>query len=138
MLSFNGRFTSGKAESGSMSAFVPINALYHGDILKAEIPGLSMLSLKYLARLHEAYSIGLTASHFVLSDKGSYTAYPLYGEPADNYFLGTEFFGRFIWSPLSDLNLTLGGGIFLPSLGNAAPKADPRWRVELAVNLALR
>ena len=137
MLSFTGRFTSGQAESGSMSAFIPITAIPHGEVLEAEIPGLSVLSLSYTARLHQTFSASLALSHFVRSDRGTFTAYPLNGEPSDNYFLGTELFARFVWSPVSDMSLSLGAGAFMPALGNVAPDADPRWRVQLAVTLAL-
>jgi len=138
MLSFTGRFTSGRqGESGPMSAFIPVTAIPHGDILEAEIPGLSVLSLNYTARLHRTFSAGLTVSHFVRSDLGTFAAYPLSGEPSGNYFLGTELFARFVWSPVSDMNLNLGAGAFLPALGDVAPNADPLWRIQLAVTLAL-
>ena len=140
MLSLTGRFTSGRAESGPMSAFTPITALSYGNILNAEIPGLSILSLNYMARLHHTFSAGFSASHFVRSDLGTFVAFPVgYGGSAGaaNYFLGTEFFGRLMWSPLADIRMNLGGGIFLPSLGNVAPGAAPRWRVEMAVTVSL-
>ncbi|MCL2192457.1 MAG: hypothetical protein FWB78_03550 [Treponema sp.] len=136
MLSFTGRFTSGRAESGSMSAFVPITAIPHGDILEADIPGLSVLSLNYTARLHRTFSTSLAVSHFVRSDSGTFTAYPL-DESSNNFFLGTELFARFIWSPVSDMSFNLGAGAFLPALGDVAPNADPLWRVRLVVTLAL-
>lgn len=138
MLSFTGRFTSGKAGSGSRSAFTPITSLLHGSILRAEIPGLSVLSLGYTARLRRDFSAGLALSHFVLSDAYTYRAYPLNGQRGSGYFLGTEFFGHLIWSPVSDISLNFGAGAFLPSLGNVAPRTDPLWRVIMAATLALR
>ena len=135
MLSLTGRFTSPAAD-GSLSAFTPITSLSHGNILRVEIPGLSILSLNYSARLHRTFSVDMTASHFMRSDRETFTAYPLDGQSSNNHFLGTEFFGRFIWSPFSDLHLNMGAGAFLPSLGDVAPNADPRWRVELTVTLA--
>ena len=137
MLSLTGRFTSGQAESGSMSVFTPITTVPHGDILEARISGLSVLGLSYTARLHRTFSASLAFSHFVRSDLGTFAAYPLNGEPNNNYFLGTELFARLIWSPVSDMGFNLGGGAFLPALGNAAPNAGPLWRVRLAVTLAL-
>jgi len=137
MLSLTGRFTSGQSESGAMSVFTPISTVPHGDILEEGISGLSVLGLSYMARLHSTFSAGLALSHFVRSDLGTFAAYPLNGEPSNNYFLGTEIFAQFIWSPFSDMSFNLGGGAFLPALGNAAPNADPLWRIQLAVTLAL-
>ena len=139
MLSLNARLTSGRTEGGPVpiSAFTPITALSYGDILRAEIPGLSIVSLGYTARLHHAFSAALTAMHFVRSDISTFTAYPVAPEGSSNRFLGTEFFGRLMWSPTADMSMNLGGGIFLPSLGNVAPDAGSRWRVELAVTFSL-
>jgi len=138
MVSFAGRFTSGRAETGPLSAFTPITALPHGSVLQAPISGLSMLSLGYTARLHRTFSASLAVSHFVRSDRGTYMGYPLGGEPSDNYFLGTEFFGRAIWSPFSDISLNLGVGAFLPALGNVEPEAGARWRAEMSLALMFR
>jgi len=131
-LSFNGRFTSGRTESGSVVAFVPVTTLEQGDILKARLSGLSALNLDYTARFRQDLSSSLGLTYFARSDLGTYTGYP-WGGMADNkgYFVGGELFGRVIWSPVSDLRLNAGAGVFLPALGNVAPKADPQWRIEL-------
>ena len=131
-LSFLGRFSSGVFDDSSMKAFLPVSTSYQGDVLKAKLSGLSMLSLEYFARLHRNFSLGLKSSYFILSDLGSYPNYN-----ADGYFLGNEFFGRFIWSPASDVLFNLGAGVFLPSMGNTAPNEDPRWRIELNLVLML-
>jgi len=55
----------------------------------------------------------------------------------DGYFLGNEFYGLLTWSPVSDIRITGGGGVFLPSLGNADKSADLQWRVELGALLVL-
>ena len=67
----------------------------------------------------------------------SYAGYPIPDEGSDENFLGNEFFARLLWSPASDLQISLGGGIFLPSMGNVAPKVDNLWRVELGVVFSL-
>jgi len=51
--------------------------------------------------------------------------------------MGNEFSARFFWNPFSDLQMNIGAGIFLPGLGNAAPKADPLWRAEIGLILSL-
>jgi hypothetical protein len=137
-LSFNGRFTSGRTESGSIAAFVPVTTMEQGGVLKARLSGLSALNLDYTARFRQELSSSLAMTYFVRSDLGTYTGYP-WGAMVDNkgYFLGGELFGRVMWSPVSDLRLNAGGGVFLPALGNVAPRADPQWRIELNLILAL-
>jgi hypothetical protein len=77
---------------------------------------------------------GIADSYFVLSDLGTYQGRP-YGK--DGHFLGNEVYGFVTWNPLSDLQIKAAGGIFLPSLGNADKEADPMWRIDLSVIMAL-
>jgi hypothetical protein len=87
-----------------------------------------MLSLDYTARLHRTFTIGLTPSYFFLSDSKN---------AGGKLFMGAEFFGAFYWSPLPDVSVNLGGGAFLPSLGNVTPNGKNLWRVELNLVLSL-
>jgi len=131
-LLFLGRFSSGVIEDSSMTAFLPITTSNQGDVLKAKLSGLSMLRLEYLARLFQTFSAGISSSYFILSDKGTFTTVGNNG-----YFLGNEFYGKLMWSPVSDIQVNFGGGVFLPRLGNAAPDANLLWRIDLNVILSL-
>ena len=131
-LSFLGRFSGGAADNSSITAFLPLTTQNQGEILKAKLSGLSMLSLDYTARILPSLSASLAASYFIRSDLGTYV-----GFGTEGYFLGPEFFGRLLWGPVSDLQMSLGGGVFIPALGNAAPGADMLWRVELGVIVSL-
>ena len=134
-LSLLGRFSSGVGKNGCTAAFSPISSAAQGELLKPRFSGISMISLEYAARIHETFSAGVSSSYFIRSDLGTFNYSVNYG--ADGHFVGNEFFARFLWSPISDIQLNLGGGVFLPSMGNAAPKADSLWRVELNVIIAL-
>ncbi|MDR0494430.1 MAG: hypothetical protein LBG95_02210 [Treponema sp.] len=134
-LSINGRFSSGQTDMTDV--FLPLTTITLGNVLKAKSSGLSIISLDYTARLHQTFSVSLTGLYFIRNDLGTYDGYPAGGLDSDGYFLGAEFFGRLMWTPVSDLRFSLGGGAFLPVLGDAAPEADLRWRVELSMIIAL-
>ena len=134
MLKFTGRFTNGVVDDSSLAAFVPITTVGQGDILQEKLSGLSMLRLDYTAQLHGTFSFNLASSYFIASDLGTYKGFPA---GRDGHFLGNEFSGRLIWSPFSDLQLNLLGGVFLPSLGNADSSNGALWRVELNAILAI-
>ena len=136
-LTLLGRFTNGVVEESFIRAFLPINGDLQGNILKTKLSGISLVSLDYLARLRPDLSAGFTGSCFLRSDLGTYTSYPVSSSAEGGYVMGTEFFGRLVWSPFSDLQLNLGTGIFLPSLGNTAPEADPLWMLELNLIVSL-
>ena len=131
-LSLLARFSSGNFEDSVMNAFMPINLIPQGDFLQARISGLSFISLDYLGRFHKTLSAGLSTTYYIGSDLNTNT---LLGN--EGYFWGLEFYGHVSWSPFSDMQVNLGGGVFLPSLGNASPDAEARWRIELNVVLSL-
>jgi hypothetical protein len=130
-LSLLGRYSSGNT-GGNLLAFQPVTTKAQGEILKAGLSGLSLVSLDYLVRPANTFSAGLSSTCFIRSDLETYGGYPLI-EKSDGYILGTEFFGMLLWNPYSDLQVNLGGGFFLPSLGDANPGADVSWRAELNV-----
>ena len=134
-LSFTGYFSV--ADSGSLTAFTPISAKTYGSVLEAAPSGISALSLDYTARLHKTFSAGISSTYFIRSDLVTFAGYPLNGEADGKYLLGNEFFARLVWSPVSDIQINLGGGIFLPAMGNAAPESDPLWRIKISAVFAI-
>ena len=135
-LSFIGKIAGGKIKNSSITEFTPITTKYFGNILKHKMSGLSLFGLNYTARINREIAATVTASYFIRNDLGTFTGYPNPGDN-DGYFLGPEIFARAIWSPLSDMQINLGGGAFFPSLGDAGPDAKVRWRVELTATLSL-
>ena len=132
------RLTNGAIPDSPIAAFGPITTISQGDILQAKFSGLSMLRLDYTARLHDTFSFNIASSYFIASDYVTYEGYPQVSSgERDGYFLGNEFYGRLIWSPLSDLQFNLGGGIFLPSMGNTGSQSGALWRINLNVTLAI-
>jgi hypothetical protein len=134
-LALTWRYASGNTD-GTMGAFVPVSNKFYGNILKAKLPATSVVALDYTARINQAMGASLNAAYFMRTDRGTYEAYPVNTED-DGYLLGLELFGQFVWSPFSDLQLNLGGGVFLPQLGNAGPNEKAGWRIELSAILAL-
>jgi hypothetical protein len=122
-LSLDWRFSSGK--------FIPITVKDQGEILQATLTNISVFSLDYSARLSQSVSAGLTASLFTIFNASLESPLPFAKD--GNSFLGGEFFGRFLWSPFTDLNFNVGAGIFMP----AASGMEPVWRVELGLVVVL-
>ncbi|MDR3020664.1 MAG: hypothetical protein LBU66_07160 [Treponema sp.] len=136
-LTLRGRFTSGVSEDGIVGAFLPLTTEPQGALLKTNISGLSVLSLDYLTRLHNNFSANINASYFIRSDLGTYKNYPVTGIESDGYFLGMEFYGRLFWNLSTGTRLNMGGGVFLPSFGDAVPDAEMLWRAELKLILSI-
>jgi len=114
------------AKSDSMVEFKPVTTNAQGQILSEKLSGISLASMNYTARLQQTFTISFTPSYFFLSD---------YKNTRGKIFMGPEFFGAFYWSPLPDINVNLGAGVFLPSIGNVGGKT--LWRVELNLVLSM-
>jgi hypothetical protein len=121
-LSLDWRFGNGK--------FIPVTAKDQGEVLQETLTGISALSLDYAAMLSQTVAIGLTASLFNIFDANRVSSLPYAN---DGSYIGSEFFGRFLWSPFTDVNMNLGAGVFIP----AASGIELVWRVELGLVIVL-
>jgi hypothetical protein len=133
-LSLTGRSASGYTDD-TLGVFIPVTNKFYGNIISARLPGISMFTLDYTARINQSIGASVNVSYFVRNDLGTYA-----GWPANNntgFFLGPELYGRFIWSPASDFQINLGAGAFLPFLGDAGPNEKLRWQVGLTAVIAI-
>jgi len=135
-ISFNCHYASGKIND-NFGQFVPVTTKYYGEIFQSKMTGITVLALNYSARLAQSLGTNIAASYFVRNDLVTYNSYPIKTEGDDGYFLGGEIFAKLIWSPVSDIQFSLGGGAFIPAMGDNWPDEKPKWRVDLSAILAL-
>jgi hypothetical protein len=128
-LSLIGRY-GGQADHG---VFIPVTNKFYGNVFKVRLPGISVFSLDYSARPIHSLKTSLSLMYFTRNDLRTYAGYPVDIQNNEGKFLGPEIYTRLIWNPFSDLQINLGGGMFLPSLGNVNREAKPRWYAELSV-----
>jgi hypothetical protein len=137
-LSLVGRYASGISEDGTtIDAFRPLTITRQSPILQPKIPGTSMILLDYSVRLNRSVLMSLSSYYFIRNDLYTYGGYLIDAEENNGHFLGNEFFARVFWSPVSDIHFNVGGGIFLPSMGNVTPRSENAWRVELGLTISL-
>ncbi|MCL2070385.1 MAG: hypothetical protein FWH19_05310 [Treponema sp.] len=123
-LSLSGRYFS--ADTDYSVDFLPLTTVSQGSIISPSLPGLSVISLDYTARLHRTFALAFTPNYF------------FYIAPERNErMLGGEVFGAFYWSPVSDISINLGGGAFFHSLGDISPNANALWKVEMNIVISL-
>jgi hypothetical protein len=133
-LLFAGKIASGV--TGNISAFVPITTKDYGYIFHPTLSGLSVFTLDYSARLTKAWGASATLAYFIRNDLGTYRGYPV-DATGRGYFIGPDFSVNAVWSPFSDLQLNVTGGVFVPALGNAGPKEKAQWHIELAATIKI-
>ena len=118
-------FLARYASGNGINAFLPVTSKTQGYVLKANLPGITLLSLDYSVMPSSSFSVALSSNYFIRNDKETYS-----GLGGEGNLLGNEFYGRVFWSPVSDMAFNFGGGFFLPSMGNVTPDAKALWRVE--------
>jgi hypothetical protein len=125
------RYSTGDTGGKTVAAFTPVTTRTQGRVLRAKLSGLAAAELGYMARLHQSLALQLEGLYLVRTGLITYTAWPASG---DSYQLGAEACARFIWSPVSDLRLNAGGGVFIPAPDSGY---QPRWQIQLNAVLAL-
>ncbi|MFP3043570.1 hypothetical protein LQZ19_17275 [Treponema primitia] len=133
---FGGAFSSG-AWNDTITAFLPINTVAQGKVLRPRLSGLALAEAEYAARLHNTLSAEISAAYLFRTDSFTYTDSEL-DAASRSPLLGGEIYGGLTWAPLTDLAFTLGGGVFFPTLGRAfRSDAGRKYRGSLGMILSL-
>jgi hypothetical protein len=135
-LSLTGRYASGNT-AGTLGAFIPITNKFHGNVLMARVPGISLLTLDYTAWFINSLEASLSMAYFIRNDKETYISWPVDMEDNTGNFLGPELFAQLAWRPFSDLQVNFGAGVFLPALGNVNRGGKVGWRIGLSANITI-
>lgn len=128
-LSLKGHYASGNI-SNDFGAFMPLTTTYSGDLIQAKTTGIMYLDMNFSMRISNELGASLNVGYYRRTDVKSKTVSINNNETLD---LGIEIFARGVWSPFSDLNVSLGGGLFLPSWKDQ----KTIWRIDLGAILAL-
>ena len=135
--SLRGIYSTGVFENYPVTAFLPVTTVSQGNLLKAKLSGISIVSMNFLSYLNRYLAAEFDFSYFVRSDLGTYKHYPVIGVDSEGFLLGPEVFCRFLLNNFSGFQMNIGGGAFLPFMGNAASDANILWRAELNVLFSL-
>jgi hypothetical protein len=112
-------------------AFLPLSTIGQGKILRPKVSGLALAELGYTARLHNTLSGGVQGVYFFRTDSHTYDD-PEIDRTSLSPLLGGEISSTLTWAPVSDIFLSLGGGVFFPQMGKSfAPGTAARWRISL-------
>jgi hypothetical protein len=131
-----GMTLSSGVREGGLKAFIPINTIAQGKVLRPNLSGLALAEVEYAVRLHASLSAEISAAYFFRTDSHTYSDPGLDGDSLSP-LLGGEVYGGLSWTPVSDIAFTLGGGAFFPQSGKVfAPDAPLRWRVSLGTILS--
>jgi hypothetical protein len=122
---------SSGVRNDTLRAFLPISTIAQGKVLRSKVAGLALAELGYTTRLHNSLAADVQTAYFFRTDTLSYSD-PELDENSRSPLLGGEIYGGLVWAPVSDISLTLGGGVFFPQWGKSfAPDTSARWRVSL-------
>ena len=136
-ISLQGIYASAGFKDTPYGSFLPVTTIPQGNLLNAKLTGISIISINFLTSFSDTVSIELDVSYFIRNDLETYNYYPVIGTSSEGHFLGPEMFTRFLWKSASGFHLNIGAGVFMPSLGDAAPEGNMLWRVEASILLSL-
>ena len=124
---FTVKFTTGDSEK-TLSGFTPVSSVQQGMIFQETLAGLLLLDANYNIKIIGRLFADLALRYFISTFNN-----PLY----KGNLYGGELWASFEWHPLDDIRLTLGGGVFLPVLGNAYPSGtEVMWKVTACLTIS--
>jgi hypothetical protein len=102
-------------------------------IFPEPLSGLALISVDYAVRLRRTLFMDSAIRYFMRTFDGS-------GEAAEHEgnTYGADLWASLAWQPLDDLRFSLGGGLFLPGLGNIYPAGSgAAWKITAGLTLSL-
>jgi hypothetical protein len=133
-----GMYSTPSLDQG-LGSFVPVNSLPQGQVFSPAIGGISRIRGAYTLGFRRSLFFTAEGTYFIRTDTVSFMDAR---EPerleGDGRFLGGELYGAVQWRPLPDLAVSIGGGVFVPRLGNAfSPETELRWKAAAGLILSL-
>jgi hypothetical protein len=126
-LKFTAKFSSGPNDETS-TGFIPLSSITQGMVFPGTFSGLWQAKINYTVRLLPSLFAETSISYLgrTYSEAGS-----------DGSLYGGEFWASLAWQPLEDIRATLGGGVFLPGMGNVYPAGnDTLWKIIAGLSLS--
>jgi hypothetical protein len=135
MLSGEVRWSSGAGKV--VAAFTPMSSIAQGQVFTPKLSGLATIKGQYTARLGDTFSASLGGTYFIRTDGGTLVGAD-YPASTTRRLMGGELYANVLWAPVSDVAITLGGGVFFPGLGDVFVKQAPAlWKVTLGLVLTV-
>jgi hypothetical protein len=127
-------FTYGSGKNSGTAALFPITREAQGTVLKPSLSGIMYINTNYEARILPTLQGELGGRYFIRTDDVSFSAPYL---KDDSKALGMELDAGVLWVPISDISLSLKGGVFLPKTGSAwTDDAPVYWALTLVTIIA--
>ena len=119
------------AVNDTLVAFNPVKGQALGQVFEY-YDSLAAISQSYDARIINSLACSAAFRYFLRTDDTAYG-----GTDADARALGGEIYASLYWSPLDDLAASVGGGVFIPAMGNVYDSGtDPSWKVSFGLTLS--
>jgi len=126
-LKITAKFSSGPLNE-TFTGFIPLSSITQGMIFPGTFSGLWLARINYAVRILPSLFAETNISYFgrTYNEAGS-----------DGNLYGGEIWASLAWQPLEDIRVTLGGGVFIPGMGNAYPAGtDTMWKINAGLLLS--
>ena len=128
-LKFTSKFCSGPWND-TFTTYTPVSTQSQGQVFQEPFSDIWVNKLNYDVRILPSLFMETALSYFV---KASTTP----DDDGKKIMYGGEFWGSLAFQPVNDIRATLGGGMFLPKLGNFFPDdTKPMWKISAGVYIS--
>ena len=118
--------TFGTTENG-FTSYMPVSGIPQGSVFEETLSGLAYLSLDYNIRIINSLFAECAVRYFMRT----------YNMEDEGNLYGGEIWASLGWRLLEDIFIFLGGGLFIPGMGNVYPEeTDVIWKVTAGFTLS--
>ena len=121
------KFTTGSFDN-TITAFTPISTVQQGMIFDHPLSALANIGIDYNVKIIDSLFADFSVNYFINTDIDS---------QAEGFSYGGEIWAAFAWQPLDDIRATLGGGVFLPILGDIPADSNIMWKITAGLTISL-
>jgi hypothetical protein len=118
--------TFGSTDNG-FNSYQPVSGIPQGYVFEGTLSGLTSLGADYNIKIIDSLFAECAIRYFI-------STYSLF--VSDNLY-GGELWASLAWQPLEEILVYLGGGLFIPGIGNVYPKdTGITWKIIAGITLS--
>jgi hypothetical protein len=131
-----GVYVSSGISGRTLRPYFPVTAIAGGDVYTPSLAGLGLAKVEYQVKPLESLYLNMAFRYFWRTTRDIIPGIAGTSESESNS-LGTEFYASGIWTPVTDLSFSLGGGAFFPDGPIKDVDMPVMWKLTVALALSL-
>jgi hypothetical protein len=131
-----GLYVSSGSSGRDLRPYFPVTAVSGGEVYNPSLSGLYIAKLVYQVKPLEVLYLNSAFRYFWRTTRDIIPGIAITNN-SGQYQLGAEIYASSVWTPLSDLSFSLGGGLFFPDGPLKDADIPLMWELGIGISVSL-